>query len=147
MIRYLDSDLFSSQAQTWVNPVNLQGIMGAGLAELFRIRFPEMFREYQGLCLRQALRPGLLHLWKGPERWVLNFPTKLDWRKPAHLDQVEASLKSFQICYEGWGIESVAFPALGCGLGRLRWEEDVRPLMERMLGNLPIKIDVHLPRR
>lgn len=147
MIRYLDSDLFSSPAQTWVNPVNLQGVMGAGLAKSFRLRFPDMFRAYQDLCFREALRPGLLHLWKGPERWVLNFPTKLDWRSPSRLGMIEAGLESFLICYGGWGINSAAFPALGCGLGRLRWEEDVHPLRDRMLGDLPIQIDVHLPRR
>jgi hypothetical protein len=36
MIRYLDSDLFASPAQTLVNPVNTVGVMGAGLARRSR---------------------------------------------------------------------------------------------------------------
>jgi len=40
-------------------------------------------------------------------------------------------------------IESIAFPRLGCGCGGLSWNV-VKPEMERYLGDLPIRVDVHL---
>jgi O-acetyl-ADP-ribose deacetylase (regulator of RNase III) len=145
MIRYLDSDLFASPAQTLVNPVNTVGVMGAGLARVFRDRYPEMFREYQALCRAGRLSIGALHLWRGPDRWVLNLPTKTSWKLPSTLSHVEAGLRRFRRDYEALGITSVAFPALGCGCGSLSWEA-VRPVLDAHLGDLPIPVDVHRPR-
>ena len=144
MIRYLDSDLFTSHAQTLVNPVNTAGIMGAGLARTFRDRFPEMFREYQVLCRAGHFSIGSLMLWRGPDRWVLNLPTKTSWRLPSSLDYVEAGLRRFRADYEALGITSVAFPALGCGCGALSWAQ-VHRLMDAYLADLPIAVDVHRP--
>ncbi len=145
MIRYSTSDLFASPAQTLVNPVNTEGVMGAGLARAFRTRYPEMFREYQELCRRRRLAGGNLHLWRGPDRWVLNLPTKTSWRLPSTLALVEAGLQRFRRDYEALGITSVAFPALGCGLGSLAWT-DVQPLLECHLSDLPIPVNVYPPR-
>lgn len=145
MIHYRTTDLFASPAQTLVNPVNTEGVMGAGLARAFRTRYPEMFREYQDLCRRRRLSGGILHLWRGPDRWVLNLPTKTSWRLPSTLALVEAGLRRFRDDYEALGITSVAFPALGCGCGSLSWD-DVQPLLEHHLSDLPIPVDVHPPR-
>lgn len=38
---------------------------------------------------------------------------------------------------------SIAFPRLGCGNGGLNWD-DVRPLMEKYLGNLPMQIYIYV---
>jgi O-acetyl-ADP-ribose deacetylase (regulator of RNase III) len=138
------SDLFASPAQTLVNPVNTTGVMGAGLARAFRDRYPEMFCQYQELCRRGRLSPGTLHLWRGPDRWVLNFPTKTSWRLPSTLALVEAGLRRFRRDYEALGITSIAFPALGCGYGSLAWA-DVEALLERHLSDLPLPVDVHPP--
>jgi O-acetyl-ADP-ribose deacetylase (regulator of RNase III) len=143
MIRYLDSDLFASTAQTLVNPVNTVGVMGAGLARAFRDRYPEMFREYQDLCRAGRLSIGALHLWRGSDRWVLNLPTKTSWRLPSTLADVEAGLSRFRRDYQALRITSVAFPALGCG--SLSWEA-VRPLLDAYLQDLPIPVDIHHPR-
>jgi hypothetical protein len=46
--------------------------------------------------------------------------------------------------YEEKGITSVSFPQLGCGNGGLNWEDEVRPLMEKYLKDLPIDIFIHI---
>jgi O-acetyl-ADP-ribose deacetylase (regulator of RNase III) len=143
-LRYLDSDLFASPAQTLVNPVNTEGVMGAGLAKAFRSRYPMMFREYQQLCRTGRLSVGTLMLWRGPDRWVLNFPTKTSWRQPSTIAFLAAGLTRFRREYAMLGIRSVAFPALGCGCGSLGWEE-VRTLLEEYLGDLSIPVFVHRP--
>jgi O-acetyl-ADP-ribose deacetylase (regulator of RNase III) len=147
MIRYRTpgSDLFASPAHTLVNPVNTVGVMGAGLARVFRDRYPEMFREYQARCRDGSLRIGTLMLWQGPDRWVLNLPTKTSWKLPSTLAHIEAGLRRFRADYQALQIESVAFPALGCGCGSLGWS-DVHPLLARHLGDLSIPIDVYPPR-
>ena len=39
MIKYVSGDIFNSKADVIVNPVNLVGVMGAGLAKQFKERY------------------------------------------------------------------------------------------------------------
>ena len=143
MITYLRGDLFSSPAQVLVNAVNTVGVMGKGVALEFKKRYPEMFKSYERMCNEKQLDVGKLMLWKGPEKWVLMFPTKKHWRNPSKMEYVEAGLQKFVDTYLEKGITSAAFPRLGCGNGGLNWEE-VRPLMERYLKPLLIPIYIYV---
>ena len=140
MITYVDGYLLQAPAQTLVNTVNTVGVMGKGIAKDFKAAFPDMYSEYRRLCELGRLRIGTLWLYKSPHKWVLNFPTKEDWRRPSKPEYVEKGLQKFVESYQLQGITSIAFPALGCGNGGLDWETQVRPLMERHLGELPISI-------
>jgi len=142
MLVYLRTDLFQSPAQTLVNTVNTVGVMGKGIAKTFKQRYPEMFREYKICCDRGELRVGTLLLWRGPERWVLNFPTKTTWRQPSRLDYIEQGLVRFVENYTQLGIHSISFPPLGCGNGQLAWDA-VRPVMEKHLKNVRIPVYIH----
>jgi O-acetyl-ADP-ribose deacetylase (regulator of RNase III) len=142
MLTYLYSSVFDSPAQTLVNTVNTVGVMGKGIAKTFRERYPAMYSEYRKLCDNGDLAIGNLHLWKGSDHWVLNFPTKTTWRLPSKLDYIEKGLETFVNNYEGMGIVSASFPPLGCGNGNLNWNE-VRPLIERYLSKISIPIYVH----
>lgn len=79
-------DLFGSEAQTLVNAVNCVGVMGKGIALEFKRRFPSMYDDYAQRCRRGEVRPGRPHLHRGSDRWILNFPTKDDWRRPSRLE-------------------------------------------------------------
>src|SRR4029078_8700192 len=129
MLVYLRTDLFTSPAQTLVNTVNTVGVMGKGIAKTVKERYAEMFRIYREYCDRGELRTGSLMLWRGPDRWVLNFPTKTTWRLPSGIEYIESGLRRFMETYEELGITSASFPPLGCGNGNLDWHE-VKPLME-----------------
>lgn len=144
MITYVVSDLFLSPAPVLVNTVNTVGAMGKGIAKEFKRIFPEMFREYQSLCERGLLQVGMLHLYKTPNKWILNFPTKRHWRQPSQLDFIRAGLSKFVQTHHQYGITSVSFPQLGCGNGELDWDLQVRPTMEEFLDPLPISVFVHL---
>lgn len=142
MIIYLRSSLFDSPAQTWVNTVNTVGVMGKGVAKEFKARFPPMYAEYRALCQEKRLSIGQLHLWRGEQQWVLNFPTKTTWRMPSKLHYVEQGLEKFVKSYRELGITSVSFPPLGCGNGNLDWGQ-VRPLMESYLKTVNIPVFIH----
>lgn len=142
MLCYHRTSILTSQAQTVVNTVNTIGVMGKGLASAFKSRYPEMFKAYRKLCQDGLLDIGKLWLWKGPDQWVLNFPTKKHWRAPSKLEYVETGLQKFVEQYEQRGITEIAFPRLGCGNGGLDWVE-VRPLMELYLRKLPITVYIH----
>lgn len=143
MLSYLKGDLLSSPAQVQVNTVNTVGVMGKGIALQFKNKYPDMFKAYQNVCERHLLDVGKLYLWKCSEKWVLMFPTKKHWRNPSKIEYIESGLKKFVDNYERLGIESIAFPKLGCGNGNLDWEV-VRPIMEKYLKRLPITVYIYV---
>ena len=144
MITYVIGDIFRSPAKVLVNTVNTKGVMGKGLAKDFKAIYPDMFLAYQRHCDAKQLDVGHLHLYRTPNKWILNFPTKKDWKHPSKPSYIEAGLKAFVNGYAKSNITSVAFPQLGCGHGELDWETEVRPLMERYLSQIPIPVYVHL---
>lgn len=142
MLTYKRTSLLEANTQTLVNTVNCVGVMGKGIAKAFKQREPDMFTAYKRICDQKLLEPGKLWLWRGSEQWVLNFPTKDHWRSPSRMKWIEAGLEKFASTYEAQGVTDIAFPKLGCGNGGLEWQE-VRPLMERYLSELPIPVFIH----
>jgi len=150
MIEYRTGNILSSEMQTLVNPVNTVGIMGAGLALKFKFLYPEMFQRYRHLCKIGLLRIGKPMMYKPvagptfPDPWVMFFPTKEHYRDPSKLKYIANGLASVRLLHGIWQLESLAIPALGCGLGGLEWER-VRHLIEAFLGDLDLPIEVYVP--
>lgn len=144
MITYVQGDTFQSDAKVLVNPVNVTGVMGKGLALEFKKRYPDMFKEYEIMCKNGQFKIGDLWLYKESDKWILNFPTKQHWREKSTIEIVRAGLQKFIETYESEGIRSIAFPKLGSGLGGLDWEKQVRPLMEQYLHPLSIEISIYV---
>lgn len=112
-------DIFECSADVLVNPVNVVGVMGAGLAKQFRERFPDMYDDYRSRCASGDFRIGLPYLFESENNRILNFPTKRDWRDKSNEGIIRVGLENFLFYYKAWGVESIAFPLLGAGLGGL----------------------------
>lgn len=135
--------IFQSDAQAIVNPVNTVGVMGAGLALQFRKKYPHMFEEYLKLCHGDRMMPGCVKYVKDRDKIVVLFPTKRHWREHSQLRYIEEGLEHFCRTYAVHGIQSVAFPKLGCGLGGLDWD-DVKLVMENILQEIPINVQIYV---
>ena len=143
-INEFQGNIFETSCQTVVNTVNCVGVMGKGIALQFRRRYPEMFKSYVRCCDYGRLKPGLLQLWTKSEPWILNFPTKDDWKAPSKLEYIEKGLIKFGETYHKRGITSVAFPQLGSSSGGLNWV-DVRSIMYENLQPLRnLQIEIYL---
>lgn len=135
MIAFIDGDIFDIDAQIRVNTVNCVGVMGAGVALAFKNRYPEMFKEYRSACKSGLVIPGRMHVWRSLEgAWVVNFPTKRDWRKPSRYDDIEAGLDDLRRYLDSVGPVTVALPALGCGNGGLDWGVVSNMIREKLDG-------------
>lgn len=122
MIEFIQGDIFDTPADIRVNTVNCVGAMGAGVALAFKKRYPEMFKDYQGACRRGQIRPGKMHVWRSLEGvWIINFPTKRDWREPSRYEDIDAGLDDLRQYLDSVAPVTVALPALGCGNGGLDW--------------------------
>jgi O-acetyl-ADP-ribose deacetylase (regulator of RNase III) len=144
MLAYLNTSIFDSPAQAIVNTVNTIGVMGKGIALSFKKLYPSMYEEYRHLCDAGKLDIGKLHVYRTPNKIIVNFPTKKHWRNPSRPEYIEAGLKAFVKHYADYGISSASFPQLGCGNGELNWKSQVQPLMERYLRKLSIPVYIHM---
>ncbi|WP_072055022.1 macro domain-containing protein [Aliivibrio fischeri] len=139
-------NIFTSQCDTIVNTVNCQGVMGAGIALEFKLRYPEMFEKYQTLCKGKHIQIG--KLWNYTDqsekfgfKHVLNLPTKDNWKLPSKREYLELALQKFVGTYKKSPYTSVAFPVLGAGRGGLN-ESEVIELMHHYLADLDIDIEI-----
>lgn len=163
-ISLIEGDMFFSHLQTLTVSVNLQGIMGKGLASRAKYQFPDVYVEYQDACRARRLRAGRPFLYKRESsfdedladldsplntpnavKWFLLFATKRKWSEDSRLDDIEAGLEWVRANAVTEGITSLALPALGCGLGNLNWR-DVGPLMCRYLHRIGFPVAIYLPR-
>lgn len=142
-IHYQRGDIFESKTHVIVNTVNCRGVMGKGLALAFKQKFPEMFPVYQQECKTGKLRIGHPTLYQRSTPWILNFPTKKEWRLPSKIEYLEQGLEYFVANYKKAGIKSIAFPKLGAQNGKLSWD-DVGPLMAKYLSQVDIDVYIYI---
>lgn len=131
-------DLLAADVDALVNAVNTEGVMGKGLALQFKNAFPDVFASYQRACAAGEVVPGRMHIVTrlASPRFVINFPTKTLWRQPSRLEYVHDGLRDLVDQVRALGIQSIAIPPLGCGLGGLRWSV-VKPLIVETLAQVP----------
>ncbi len=145
MIKAQIGDMFASDMQTIVNTVNCVGIMGKGIAQIFKKSYPDMFTDYANRCKRGEVKLGEpYHYTDLAGASIINFPTKGHWRASTRLADVEAGLDYFVKHFRSWGVTSVAFPPLGCGNGGLEWST-VGPLMYAKLKGIGIPVELYAP--
>ncbi|GHV69342.1 hypothetical protein FACS1894199_17870 [Bacteroidia bacterium] len=149
MIRYIQGNILESDAQALVNTVNTVGVMGKGIALQFKKAFPNNFKAYQVACERNEVAVGKLFVTKDSnlnscEKFIINFPTKKDWRKPSEYSFIEDGLDDFLQTIEKYQLKSVAIPPLGAGNGGLEWEK-VKQLITQKLGSVDVDILVYEP--
>ena len=140
MIRFTSGNLLDSGAEALVNTVNTVGVMGKGIALMFKEAFPENLRLYAAACKRGEIDVGRIFVTArdalyGP-RWIVNFPTKRHWRHPSSLEWIEEGLSDLRHWIEREAVRSIALPPLGAGNGGLDWAL-VRPLIENALAEIP----------
>lgn len=67
-VKIIKGNIFNTKAQTIVNTVNCVGVMGKGIALVFKLRYPNMFEQYQNYCSQRLISIGKLWLYKGEDR-------------------------------------------------------------------------------
>lgn len=149
MIRYTSGNLLESDAEALVNTVNEIGVMGKGIALMFREAFPESSRAYAEACERGEVQVGRVFVTENPDltgpRWIIHFPTKKHWRNPSQLPWVREGLQDLARVVAEKKIRSIAVPPLGCGQGGLDWSQ-VRNEIESALGKVSgLEVQVYEP--
>ncbi len=142
-------DLLKQEVDAIVNAVNCEGVMGKGIALQFRNRWTGNYNAYRDACKQGRVQVGQMFVYDNGviERphYIFNFPTKKHWRDKSKLEFVRDGLLDLVEQIKKLEIQSIAIPALGCGLGGLEWH-DVRPLIESTFAELPhVEVRLFVP--
>lgn len=149
MISYAKGNLLAADVEAVVNSVNTVGVMGKGIALMFKEAFPKNFEEYKAACDGGEVEVGRVFVTEsgklmGP-KWIINFPTKKHWRQPTKMEWITEGLKDLRRVVVENDIHSLAVPPLGCGNGGLDWR-NVHPAIEDALGSLSgVEVIVYEP--
>ena len=139
-----NGDIFKSKCEALVNPVNIKGIMGKGLALAFKTKYPAHFENYKRACQNGEMTTDKVLAYQeknGP--MIICLATKADWRDSSKMEYVSAGLDDLVKQIKTLGIRSVAIPKLGCGLGGLDWNK-VRPLIVEKLSAIDgINVEIY----
>lgn len=144
-IHYHRGDLFKAPNTYIGHGVNCRGVMGSGIAKAFRTLYEnEVYKPYKLLCTASpyTLMGGaqILPLNKEETRFAVNLFTQLEPGANADLDFIEAALDDFiynvNSHLERYPDKPLAIPAIGAGIGGLRWE-DVARVLERVAEDAP----------
>lgn len=146
-------DIFTTTHQTLTIPVNCVGVPGAGLAKQMASFYPNTTSVYRTLCRQKMITPAnpwLHYRLKGstpptPPN-ILLFATKLHYSNRSNMTDISMGLLTVAINIQQgiWDVESLALPALGCGLGGLEFAH-LQEEVELRLGHLDIPIDLYHP--
>jgi len=150
-------DIFTSGCTALVNTTNTHnggtryqhGYMGAGLAKEFAQMFPGLDIDYYNVC-KNGFEPGNIHIWENitlenclTPKYVINFPTKREINRPSRLEYIQSGLVALTKTIQEYQIDSIAIPALGCGLGGLNFKT-VQPIIHAWADSLVVKCEVYL---
>ena len=117
MITFTEGNLLEADAEALVNTVNTVGVMGKGVALMFKEAFPENFKAYEAACKEKQVQLGKMFVTEredllGP-KWIINFPTKGHWRYPSQIKWIQEGLNDLVRLIQGKKIRSIAIPPLG----------------------------------
>jgi O-acetyl-ADP-ribose deacetylase (regulator of RNase III) len=57
-MKFTQGNLLDAQVETVVNAVNTVGVMGKGIALMFKEKYPENFRAYEAACKAGEVQVG-----------------------------------------------------------------------------------------
>ena len=147
MIEFVKGNIFSSNVEALVNPINCVGVMGKGLALQFKNKYYNMFIEYQLLCKNDKIKIGKMYVYDtgflDNPKYIINFPTKIHWKNSSEYKYIRRGMDDLVNVIKDKNIKSIAIPKLGCGLGDLDWNivrGTICGKLQPLLNDVEIKI-------
>jgi O-acetyl-ADP-ribose deacetylase (regulator of RNase III) len=148
MIHEVSGDILLTKAQALAHGIAPNDPFDQGLARALREQWPAMHKDYHHYANQTHPKPGELWIWGASGKRIFTLLTQEGGfehgARPgrATLGNVNHCLRRLRHELEKERITSLALPRLATGVGQLEWEE-VRPLIDKHLGHLPLPIFVY----
>ena len=101
-----------------------------------------MYLEYKKLCKDKEFCPGDVFDYNYGNGHVYNLGTQATWRTRAKIEYIEKSLTKMLDCATRSNVTAIALPAIGAGLGGLKWD-DVKAVLDKVSNDYP-NIDLYV---
>lgn len=119
---HMTGDIFTSTAPAIGHGVNVDGVMGHGIAVEFRNRFDHMHTLYREKCANGELLPGQVYIYQysgHPERYVYNIASQDRPGRNARYDWlISGTVRALEHA-QSRGLDRIALPRIGSGIGGL----------------------------
>ena len=144
MVIYIkEGDIFKVDGVTsYAHGCNCAGAMGKGIAVQFKTKYPEMYKTYKQMCKIGTYQPGDVYDFDYGKGHVYNLGTQVSWKTSAKLEYIQKALTNMLLCAERYNVKAIAMPAIGAGLGGLKWD-DVKKEIENASQKHP-NIDLYV---
>lgn len=149
MIKEVAGDILLTKAQVIVHGIAPNDHFNSGLALSLREQWPAMYQDFRHFCHGNHPKPGEAWLWGGTDgkRVVSLFTQEASQTRQGNpgrssTHNVNLALRELRQLIENENFSSLALPRLATGVGGLDWE-DVKPLVNKHLGDLKIPIYVY----
>jgi O-acetyl-ADP-ribose deacetylase (regulator of RNase III) len=140
-----EGNIFSNKSGIIMHGCNCFGKMGAGVALHVRNKYPTAFREYAKVCKGTDYSYellGMVHCIKvTDDLYIANCFTQYHLGPDARASCIKSALEDTLAFATENGIKEVHSVQIGCGIGGLSWEHEVREIYENASAEFP---DVHL---
>lgn len=142
-VKFYKGDIFTTKKQAIGHGVNTQGLMGAGIAKHVVSLYPHNYPPYKVACAKGLLQPGsTLPIQVTEDRWIMNMASQKMTGANASLEWLESSLIAALDFVREQGLNGLALPRIGAGIGGLVFE-DVLEVIERQSAAYPdVEIEV-----
>ena len=138
-------DVFKHDEGILLVPVNIDGIMGKGIAAYIRSRYPEVYRRYRVMCKEGRFSLNSLMLFDiNPDLKLLLIPTKHHWYDVSTTELLEQNLRKLVESVDRLGNAKIYSPALGCGqqTGTLEYRK-VRHIFRYWFDRIPNEVYIY----
>lgn len=114
-IEIKNCSIFDVESESYVNTVNCVGVMGAGIAQEFKSRYPNMFELYRIECELGKIKPGNCNTYYSDKHnhYIFNLSVKRDWKEWSTVEWVESAVRHLKLEIIERDIKSVALPLIG----------------------------------
>ena len=144
--KFLKGDMFATQPElngtvieAYCHGSNCIGVMGAGVALLFKRKYPAMYKEYHERCIKGEFFGGDCMTYNKPKLYKQVIFNMFSQEKPGPNASYEWLQKSFQkmvVSAKLLGITKIAMPLIGAGIGGLD-PEKVKEMFQKFGNDIP----------
>lgn len=142
MIQYIKKDVTTVEEGVVLHGCNCVGGFGSGVAGAIRRKWPVVYREFMECGIGNLLlgKTHVVTISDEPELHIVNGYTQVncgsDGKRYADLEAVKACVEEIAgLCDRG--DLNLYMPKIGCGLGGLSWEDEVKPIIEKVSLDFP----------
>lgn len=135
MITYLKKDVRTISNGIIAHGVNINGVMGAGIAYAISQTFPCIIKPYADVCAKKAQIGSVLTVKCDENLHICNIFTQ-ELYKPASLDAIDSGLRT--VVDLAWHRKLPLYtPKIGTLRGQRDWFTEVQPIFEGVASVYP----------